>query len=411
MKPIILKYFTLTFLFIAFVVASNAQQINRISSKCPHTNSTYDEISAAADGNIYYAPCAGFSSIFTGGVDFSGATIIGTGFITGTGTTNAIPKWLSSTSQGNSRINDTGSNIQIGDGAGGFAWGFATTNFSTTANGFILDDAGNENLTFNGNSQTASLVAGQVINIDSGAGTTTIGDVNNVGNGTTLTVFDTSSVVELNLGGNGWDFSSNGFNVQNAGSAALGRVSSPFTSVFIGNNTNNSAQLTGTFTGNRVTTFPDASGTVLLNSTLGSTVGGSTTSFLASNYTNATAGLTNTALSVPVTTGVSYRFTLNAYVADSVAAEGGQIDFGGGSATVTSGYIAGSNSVLITSTTTTPTTVFSNATITGTNMITISGFFNCTGTGTFIVRAAQVSHVTGTLTMNAGSNLVLTRLN
>lgn len=132
-------------------------------------------------------------------------------------------------------------------------------------------------------------------------------------------------------------------------------------------------------------------------------------SVLASDFTNATATFANTTLSVPVAASGTYAFTLQAFISDSVAAEGGKIDFAGGSATFTN-FIAGSNSVLVTTVTNANTGTFSNATITGTNLITISGTTTINAGGTFIVRAAQVAHVTGTLTLARGSRLMLNKL-
>lgn len=132
-------------------------------------------------------------------------------------------------------------------------------------------------------------------------------------------------------------------------------------------------------------------------------------SALAADYTNATSTFSNTALSVPVAAAGTYAFTLQAFVSDSLAADGGKIDFAGGSATFTN-FIAGSNSALVTGTTSANTGTFSNATITGTNLITISGTATINAGGTFIVRAAQVAHTVGTLTMARGSRLMLNKL-
>mgnify|MGYP006349403837 CR=1 FL=1 len=71
-----------------------SQQINAIQSRCPNPNQlTSSSVRALADGNISYTPCPTFASIFFGNVDFSNATIIGSGFVSGTGTTNYIPRW------------------------------------------------------------------------------------------------------------------------------------------------------------------------------------------------------------------------------------------------------------------------------------------------------------------------------
>lgn len=56
---------------------------------------------------------------------------------------------------------------------------------------------------------------------------------------------------------------------------------------------------------------------------------------LASNYTNATAGLTNTNLSWTVIAGRSYLIEGELEVSNSTAGEGAQFDFGGGSCSAT----------------------------------------------------------------------------
>jgi hypothetical protein len=61
-------------LFCGFV--SYGQQINRIQSRCPSPYQlTKSQVSANANGDILYIPCTGQSSIFSGLVNFSGATV------------------------------------------------------------------------------------------------------------------------------------------------------------------------------------------------------------------------------------------------------------------------------------------------------------------------------------------------
>lgn len=79
-----------------FSCASHAQQIDKITRKCPSPNqNTFGNILVTINGDITYTPCSGRSSIFTGTVDFSGATIIGGGNVSATGavTTNFAPIW------------------------------------------------------------------------------------------------------------------------------------------------------------------------------------------------------------------------------------------------------------------------------------------------------------------------------
>lgn len=102
-------------LFCCFV--SYGQQINRIQSRCPSPYQlTKSQVSANANGDILYIPCTGQSSIFSGNVDFSGAVI--TGAVTGSGTVNYIPRWLTST---NNLANTP------------LSWNGTTYNFNNTA--------------------------------------------------------------------------------------------------------------------------------------------------------------------------------------------------------------------------------------------------------------------------------------
>lgn len=127
---------------------------------------------------------------------------------------------------------------------------------------------------------------------------------------------------------------------------------------------------------------------------------------LAANYTNATAGFTNTALSVTVTTGRVYSFHCVLIYSNSTATEGAQFDFNGGAATSTN-FVAGSEGGINDTVTTALTGVYSQATVTGNNITTIDGTFEPSSTGTFIVRGAEVSHTTGTLTVLRGSYLAV----
>lgn len=104
MKKTIL--FTILF-FLSFALLNcdkvSGQTINQISGRCQGTRNT-STVNVVNIGDIYYTPCAGRSSIFTGNVDFSGATIIGTGFITGSGTTNFVPRFTGTSSIGNTPL-------------------------------------------------------------------------------------------------------------------------------------------------------------------------------------------------------------------------------------------------------------------------------------------------------------------
>lgn len=127
---------------------------------------------------------------------------------------------------------------------------------------------------------------------------------------------------------------------------------------------------------------------------------------LGSDYTNATATFSNTALSISVVSGRKYTFQIVLFCADSTAADGIQLDFNGGSAGVTNFVAAGSISDATAGGNQEVTTlagVISAATITGATKVVIDGCFEPSSTGTFILRAAQNAHTTGTLTIKRGS--------
>jgi hypothetical protein len=135
---------------------------------------------------------------------------------------------------------------------------------------------------------------------------------------------------------------------------------------------------------------------------------------LTGDYTNATASLTNTALSVTVITGRAYTFRLVLFADDSTAVDGGQIDFNGGAATATDFR---AHCVLSSATGTTLAqanaasaalaTVINATSFVATTQVMweCNGTFQPSSTGTFIVRAGKNSHTTGTLTIQQGSHL------
>jgi hypothetical protein len=134
------------------------------------------------------------------------------------------------------------------------------------------------------------------------------------------------------------------------------------------------------------------------------------TSYLSSDFTNATTTPSNTALSVTVVSGGVYSFVLNFYANTSTSGEGCRIDVNGGSATFTN-IIFG-----------TPFAAGGVSTSAGNAQImTLTQTFNCAliiiGTievnagGTFIIRAWQDNHTSGTLTIKRDSSLRLTKMN
>lgn len=131
-------------------------------------------------------------------------------------------------------------------------------------------------------------------------------------------------------------------------------------------------------------------------------------SYLAANYTNATTTMSNTALSVNVTTGLKYTFRLVLYVNNDVAADGIKVDFDGGAATMTNFRAHGTifdTALLLSSQVNALATDYAVATITGDGMVEIYGSMEPSSTSTFIVRAAKNSHTTGTLTIYRGSHI------
>lgn len=132
-------------------------------------------------------------------------------------------------------------------------------------------------------------------------------------------------------------------------------------------------------------------------------------SYLAVNATNATATLANTGLSVTVKSGRKYTFKCILYVSDSTAAEGVQIDFGGGSATATNfrAHVTGFDTALTVNVQVTSLTTSASAgTFTGAGMIEVHGSLRAGSDGTFVPRFAQNTHAIGTLTLFEGSHLL-----
>lgn len=128
---------------------------------------------------------------------------------------------------------------------------------------------------------------------------------------------------------------------------------------------------------------------------------------LAAVFTNATATLAPTALaSLPLTGGRSYRIEGLLQVSNTVAAEGVQFNFNGGTATATTFFVAAQAVGSVTAGTLASTTlagVLNYTVVTGTDYILISGFIKVNAGGTVILQAAENSHATGTLTLGAGS--------
>lgn len=167
---------------------------------------------------------------------------------------------------------------------------------------------------------TFTLTESVAINLNSGAGVTTIGDTGGAVNGTTLSVNDGAGTVSTSSSAS---FVANGGIVIAAGNTlvpssasgvALGSTALPLSTLIIGNAANNSSQLTGTFTGNRVATLPDATGTVQL---VGAANTGAILAILVNNTVLAQAtgtvyaspGNDGTALSIGTEGNVSFPIT------------------------------------------------------------------------------------------------------
>lgn len=103
------------FSFFIFVSAfiTYGQSITKISQRCPAPNGSLSlSVQGLAIGDILHTPCPARASIFTGNVDFSGATIIGGGFITGTGTANFMPRFTGASSIGNTPMSWNGTSFE-----------------------------------------------------------------------------------------------------------------------------------------------------------------------------------------------------------------------------------------------------------------------------------------------------------
>ncbi len=241
-----------------FAVSALAQSPTQIKQRCQSPyGSIYGVVQVIANGNIKYTPCPTKSSIFSGIVDLSGATVIfptSAGVITGSGTANMLPKFTAAHTVGNSRIADDATNITV----------------------------------------------------NSEAGTTTIGDVNGAVNGTTLTIDDVNETVSIP--GNvvlvsPGTIRTGSLVAYNPGGGSVGAAPTPFASVYIGDAVTNNIQITGTATAARVITLPDATGTVALRVASGTSVLGTGAISSATCATAVTTSATGTATTDSISWG------------------------------------------------------------------------------------------------------------
>lgn len=138
------------------------------------------------------------------------------------------------------------------------------------------------------------------------------------------------------------------------------------------------------------------------------------TSHVAADLTNATATLTNiTGLSAPLIAGRFYFVRMVVKCVNSVAAEGMQFDFGGGTATATLFWVgagifaSGGTDVIGSNISTSLTGAITFSTFTGESVILFEGYIQCNAAGTLIPRFAENSHTTGTATVRAGTCMTL----
>lgn len=134
---------------------------------------------------------------------------------------------------------------------------------------------------------------------------------------------------------------------------------------------------------------------------------------LTADVTNATATMANLSdLSVTLVAGKKYVGRIVLKCNNSVAAEGIQLDFNGGTATTTNFWAAanqavGGTNVAGTLISTSLAGVINFTTITGETLIVAAISLVCNAGGTFIPRVAENSHSSGTLTAELGSFLIL----
>lgn len=158
--------------------------------------------------------------------------------------------------------------------------------------------------------------------------------------------------------------------------------------------------------------WPDANGTVLLDSTATMPV----SRHVAADATNATTAFANLSdLSVDLEAGTKYDGQVIVKCVNSVAAEGIKFDFNGGSATATNFWAAGNqlvggSDVLGTGIATSLSGVINFSTITGETVVTILFSILTNAAGTFILRFGENSHTAGTATVRLGTFINRTKV-
>lgn len=210
-------------LFILAICVSGtyAQAIDNITRRCKApNNSVFGKVLVTAIGDIVHTPCPARASIFTGNVDFTGATIVG-GFVSGSGTLNFIPRWSGATALTNTPFSwdatsyvfeNTALNAEFRleltpSVAGG---SFRVGDFTVTPTDFLtINQASGISLLQGSNSvrlhslsqvlvgDTSGSGNGMRVDISDGAQTASIGDTSQQLNGTALTINDATQTFDF----------------------------------------------------------------------------------------------------------------------------------------------------------------------------------------------------------------------
>jgi len=335
----------------------------------------------------------------------------GSGSVSGTGTTDTIPLWTGASTQGNSIATQSGTtNITV---AGSLGIG-AVTNLLRVFDG---------NLTYTNAATTFSF---QVKNSSGGASVESAsGSANfrSVGSGSVPGLVNNNSA-----GLKVYTDSVIGPTSDNAIDLAGGLTSTQFRDIGLRRNVVWNAATNSLIDSWSVATPENstvARGASLIRDTVGGflylkAAGTAATNwnpvhsgnefYLASDQTTTSATLATTTLSANVFAGKKYGFTCVLYISDSVAAEGAQIDFNGGTATATNFRVhvtAFDSALSLSSQGTSLATAYAVSTFTGSGMFECHGSIEPSASGSLIPRYAQNTHAVGTLTLARGSHLIV----
>lgn len=169
----------------------------------------------------------------------------------------------------------------------------------------------------------------------------------------------------------------------------------------------------GSSTAGNVAVFADASGELLASSpveVLDGFLFDAGRSVLTGNATNDTATMAATGLTATLSAGRSYGFRLVLFAENSTAADGIKIDFDGGAATAQAFRAHGlihDASLETSAQVSALATDIAGAAITGASLVVVEGAIITAAEGTFIPRFAMNADSGGTLTLYAGSYLLV----